>query len=137
MTPYDLPEFRGGVDMARYAAEHRYMYSGEPVRVTLRMPISAAGQVYDAFGHYAQMIPNEDGKTMEVRLRSSLENMRFFACSTRASARCSRPRSCASRSARTCCASRSAMPTPQLEWKTGPERFGDPFSCVGNQARET
>ena len=79
MTPYDLPEFRGGVDMARYAAEHRYMYSGEPVRVTLRMPISAAGQVYDAFGHYAQMIPNEDGKTMEVRLRSSLENMRFFA----------------------------------------------------------
>ncbi len=79
MTPYDLPEFRGGVDMARYAAEHRYMYSGEPVRVTLRMPVSAAGQVYDAFGHYAQMIPNEDGKTMEVRLRSSLENMRFFA----------------------------------------------------------
>lgn len=78
-TPYDLPAFRGGVDMARYAAEHRYMYSGEPVRVTLRMPMTAAGQVYDAFGHYAHMTPCPDGKTMEVRLDSSLENMRIFA----------------------------------------------------------
>ena len=79
LTPYDFPEFRGGVDLARYAAEHRYMYSGEPMRVTLRMPLTAAGQVYDAFGHYAQMVPNDDAKTMDVRLRSSLENMRIFA----------------------------------------------------------
>lgn len=78
-TPYDLPAFRGGVDMARYAAEHRYMYSGEPVRVTLRMPVTAAGQVFDAFGRYAQMTPCPDGRNMEVRLTSSLENMRIFA----------------------------------------------------------
>lgn len=79
LTPYDLPDFRAGVDMARYAAEHRYMYSGEPVRVTLRMPVSAAGQVYDAFGSHAEMRPCSDGIHMEVRLTSSLENMRIFA----------------------------------------------------------
>ena len=79
ITPYDLPDFRTGVDMARYAAEHRYMYSGEPVRVTLRMPISAAGQVYDAFGSHAEMTPCADKVHMEVRLTSSIENMRIFA----------------------------------------------------------
>ena len=79
LTPYDLPDFRAGVDMARYAAEHRYMYSGEPVRVTLRMPISAAGQVYDAFGSYAEMTPCADNVHMEVRLTSSIQNMRIFA----------------------------------------------------------
>lgn len=79
LTPYDLPDFRAGVDMARYAAEHRYMYSGEPVRVVLRMPVSAAGQVYDAFGSHAEMTPCADGVHMEVRLTSSAENMRIFA----------------------------------------------------------
>lgn len=79
ITPYDLPDFRTGVDMARYAAEHRYMYSGEPVRVTLRMPISAAGQVYDAFGSHAEMMPCADKVHMEVHLTSAMENMRIFA----------------------------------------------------------
>lgn len=79
LTPYDLPDFRTGVDMARYAAEHRYMYSGEPVRVVLRMPVTAAGQVCDAFGSHAAMSPCADHTHMEVRLTSSLENMRIFA----------------------------------------------------------
>ena len=79
LTPYDLPDFRTGVDMARYAAEHRYMYSGEPVRVTMRMPMTAAGQVYDAFGSHAEMSPCADNVHMEVRLTSSIENMRIFA----------------------------------------------------------
>lgn len=74
-TAYDLPDFRGGVDMAKYAAEHRYMFSGEAVR----MPVSAAGQVYDAFGQYARMEPEADGENMVVQLESSLENMRIFA----------------------------------------------------------
>ena len=78
-TAYDLPDFRGGVDMAKYAAEHRYMFSGEAVRVRLRMPVSAAGQVYDAFGQYARMEPEADGENMVVQLESSLENMRIFA----------------------------------------------------------
>ncbi len=79
VTPYELSEFRGGVDLAKYAAEHRYMFSGEPMRVTLRMPQTAAGQVFDAFGHHAELTPLPDGKWMEVRLTSSLENMRIFA----------------------------------------------------------
>lgn len=79
LTPYELPAFRAGVDIAKYAAEHRYMYSGEPMRVVLRMPISAAGQVHDAFGSYAEMQPLSDGVNMEVRLTSSMENMRIFA----------------------------------------------------------
>lgn len=78
-TPYDLAEFHGGVDMARYTAEHRYMFSGETMRVKLRMPLSAAGQVIDAFGRYAVMTPCADGVHMEVQLMSSLENMRIFA----------------------------------------------------------
>lgn len=78
-TAYDLPDFYDGVDMARYAAEHRYMFSGEPVHVKMRMPLSAAGQVSDAFGRYAAMTPCADGVSMEVQLMSSLENMRIFA----------------------------------------------------------
>ena len=79
VTPYELEEFRGGVNLAKYAAEHRYMYSGEPVRVTLRMPQTAAGQVFDAFGRHAELAPLPDGRNMEVRLTSSIENMRIFA----------------------------------------------------------
>ena len=79
LTPYDLPAFRAGVDIARYAAEHRYMYSGDPVRVTMRMPVSAAGQVYDAFGSHAELSACADPAFMEVRLTSSIENMRIFA----------------------------------------------------------
>ncbi len=78
-TAYDLPDFHGGVDMARYAAEHRYMFSGVPMRVRLRVPVSKAGQVYDAFGQYARMTPETDGENMVVQLTSSLENMRIFA----------------------------------------------------------
>lgn len=78
LTPYDMPAFKGGVDMARYAAEHRYMYSGQALGVTLRMPVTAAGQVYDAFGRHAHMTPC-GGDMMQVRLTSSIENMRIFA----------------------------------------------------------
>ena len=55
------------------------MFSGEVMRVRLRMPVHAAGQVYDAFGRYARMEPEADGENMVVQLESSLENMRIFA----------------------------------------------------------
>ena len=66
------------IDAVRYAREHPHMYGGEPVNVTLRMPRSLAGAVYDAFGSASEMTA-EDDTNMRVQVKAAAEGMRFFA----------------------------------------------------------
>ena len=69
---------RTAFDLAKYAAEHHFMYGGRIVPVVLRMPVSLAGDVLDHFGQRARMRDQGDG-TMEVHLSATEEGMRFFA----------------------------------------------------------
>ncbi len=63
---------------AVYTLEHPHMYGGTPVTVTLKMPRSLAGAVYDAFGRGAEMEPIDE-IYMFVRVKAAEEGMRFFA----------------------------------------------------------
>lgn len=66
------------VDAVRYTREHPPMYGGEAVPITLKMPRSLAGAVYDAFGSSASMTALDD-EFMQVRVHAAIEGMRFFA----------------------------------------------------------
>lgn len=69
---------RQDFDPVHYAREHPHMYGGKAVHVTLKMPRSLAGAVYDAFGTGAEMSKLDD-TYMTVRVKAALEGMRFFA----------------------------------------------------------
>ncbi len=66
------------IDAVRYAREHPHMYGGRAVPVTMKMPRTLAGAVYDAFGRAASMSALDD-VYMRVRVRAAAEGMRFFA----------------------------------------------------------
>lgn len=65
-------------DLAKYTAEHHFMYGGKINLVVLKMPTTLAGDVLDQFGNQAKMFDQGDG-TMEVHLFATEEGMRFFA----------------------------------------------------------
>lgn len=65
-------------DLARYTAEHHFMYGGKIVPIVLKMPTSLAGDVLDHFGNRAKMF-DQGNETMEVHLFATEEGMRFFA----------------------------------------------------------
>ncbi len=74
----DMPGCEHGLNIAKYAAEHNFMFGGKAERIVLRMNRACAGDVLDAFGDAAVMTQlNED--TMEVVIQAVPQGMRFFA----------------------------------------------------------
>ena len=67
-----------GLDIARYAAEHNFMYGGKAERITLKMNSSCASDVIDAFGHSAKMEKLDD-EYMKVTVFATIAGMRYFA----------------------------------------------------------
>lgn len=74
----DTPGYENGLDIAKYASEHSFMYGGEPRRIVLKMNKACAGDVVDAFGRGADM-KDIDERFMEVTLHAAVEGMRYFA----------------------------------------------------------
>jgi predicted DNA-binding transcriptional regulator YafY len=73
-----IPGYERGLDLARYAKEHNFMYGGKPRRIVLKMHKSRAGDVVDNFGRSARMRDLDD-EYMEVCIYSVVEGIRYFA----------------------------------------------------------
>ena len=65
------------VDAVRYVREHPHMYGGDAVTVTLKMPRTLAGAVYDSFGDTVSMTALDE-TSMRVRVKAAAEGLRFF-----------------------------------------------------------
>lgn len=66
-----------GLDVARYAAEHNFMFGGKAERIVLKMPIYSASDVLDVFGHSAKMAKMDD-EYMKVTVFAAIGGMRYF-----------------------------------------------------------
>ncbi|MDD3971852.1 MAG: WYL domain-containing protein [Clostridia bacterium] len=73
-----IPGYEKGLNIAKYASEHHFMYGGKPVLVKLKMPSNRAGDIMDNFGDKATMVDLGNG-TMEVYVKAVEEGMRYFA----------------------------------------------------------
>lgn len=79
MLDIAIPEDeRTSINLARYSAEHHFMYGGKIVRVVLKMPTKLAGNILDHFGKRARIVDLGNG-TMEVHVDASEKGMLYFA----------------------------------------------------------
>lgn len=67
-----------GLNIARYAAEHNFMYGGKTERIILKMETNCTCDILDAFGQSAVM-ERIDDEYMRVTVNSTIAGMRFFA----------------------------------------------------------
>ncbi len=74
----EIPGCEDGLNIAKYAKEHNFMFGGQSERIVLKMRRECAGDVLDAFGDAANMRPLDD-EYMEVVLHSAPSGMRYFA----------------------------------------------------------
>lgn len=73
-----IPGYEKGLKLAKYAAEHHFMFGGPTTLVKLKMPVERAGDVLDAFGNRARMKDLKDG-FMEVTVKAAPEGIKYFA----------------------------------------------------------
>ena len=74
----DVAGYEHGLDIAKYAAEHNFMYGGKAERILLKIDKKYAGDVVDTFGEAAH-IEILDEQTIQVSLFAAKEGMLFWA----------------------------------------------------------
>lgn len=72
--------YNHGIDIAKYALEHNFMYGGKVECVKLKISADMMGAIFDSFGSDARMceIPN-DKEHIEVTVKGALEGMCLWA----------------------------------------------------------
>lgn len=69
---------RNGLNIGRYAAEHKFMYGGDVVNIVLKVDAAHINEITDAFGERAK-IEALDDDFVKVSLKAGLNGMRFWA----------------------------------------------------------
>ncbi len=74
----EVKGLKHGLDLPRHMAEHLYMFSGESIPVTFRMPVTLVGDVLDWFGQDITFTDKQDGFII-ARVTVNRDAMRHWA----------------------------------------------------------
>lgn len=76
----ELSGYEHGIDVAKYALEHSFMYGGKVESITLKLKNDFEGNIFDTFGSSARIsaIPNDESFS-RVTVKCTLEGMRLWA----------------------------------------------------------
>lgn len=75
----EIKDFEKGFNLPRHMAEHIYMFSGESVRVKLRVPDGMMNEMIDWFGKEFKILPSSEKGMMEIAFCCNEKAMLYWA----------------------------------------------------------